>query len=153
MIKRNSSRGFTLIELMIVLAVIAILAAIAIPAYRDSILKGRRAQARTAILGLLQEQERYMTQYNTYLKFSNSAGTTNPSPVPFTTYAGDSQSGTPYWLSADVCGTQLINQCVKVTATPTFGDDSAVGSLSMTSSGTKTCSGTAQTSNPQLCWP
>lgn len=154
MITRRHARGFTLIELLIVVAVVAILAAIAYPAYTDSVLKGRRAQARTALLELMQQQERYMTQRNTYLAFTNSAGTTDPASVPFRTFAGDSPSGTPYLLSAGTCdSTQLINECVMVTATPTASNDSAVGALTLTSTGVKSCSGTVKTSNPKLCWP
>lgn len=147
---RRYVKGFTLIELMIVVAVIGILVAIAYPSYRDSVLKGRRAQARAAILGLLQQQERYMTQNNQYRNFTNAAGTTNPNVNSiFTVFVGDSANGTPYWLSASTCdATQLINECVKVTATPTAADPAA-GALSMTSAGAKSCSGTA----PTLCWP
>lgn len=150
----RDARGFTLIELLIVVAVVAILAAIAYPAYTDSVLKGRRAQARTALLDLMQQQERYMTQRNTYLAFTNDAGTTDPAAVPFKTFAGDSSAGTPYWLSASTCdSTQLINECVMVTATPTASNDASVASLTLTSTGLKKCTGTAKDTNPKLCWP
>lgn len=141
------NRGFTLIELMIVVAIVAILASVAYPAYTSSILKGKRAEARAALTELMQQQERYMTQNNTYLAFSNTAGTTNPASVPFKTYSGDSAVNPSYYLSASVCGALNINECVTVSAAPVQSDPE-VGTLQILSSGTKTCTGT----RPAVCW-
>ena len=144
-------RGFTLLEAMIVVAVVAILAAIAYPAYRDAVLKGRRAQARAALTELLQQQERYMTQHNTYLAFANAGGATTPAAVPFITQAGSGAAA--YWLSARPCpGAPDLKTCIQVAATPLQPDPQA-GELAMTSTGAKSCTGAATASNPGLCWP
>ncbi|MER2529217.1 MAG: type IV pilin protein [Candidatus Competibacter denitrificans] len=58
--------GFTLIELMIVVAIIGILAAIAYPSYQDSVRKSRRADARAALLDLSQWLERNYTVTSRY---------------------------------------------------------------------------------------
>ncbi|WP_028492554.1 type IV pilin protein [Thioalkalivibrio sp. ALE19] len=58
--------GFTLIELMIVVAVIAIIAAIAYPAYLDQVRKAHRGDAQTALMQYAQALERCYTQYNAY---------------------------------------------------------------------------------------
>lgn len=160
------SRGFTLIELMIVVAIVAILAAIAYPAYTESIRKGRRAEARTALAELLQQQERYMTQRNCYLAFTNTAGTVAPvtstlcgitsaSPVPFKTYTGDSgPTNASYWLAAEACSAaDSLKQCIRVFATPRIaGSDPAVNVLQITSTGAKTCTGTTGPVS-KVCWP
>lgn len=145
--KKNFNRGFTLIELMIVVAVVGILASIAYPSYRDSVLKGRRAEARTALTELLLQQERYMTQANTYLAFTNVGGTTAPANVPFKTFSGDTLAKTAYYLSASACPSSTIAECVMVAAEPVMADPDA-GTLQMLSTGTKTCTG-AKTS---VCW-
>lgn len=68
------SKGFTLIELMVVVAVIAILAAIALPSYQDSVRKGRRGQAKADLVEVGQLAERYRTVNSTYGGLTLPAG-------------------------------------------------------------------------------
>ena len=152
--KLHRDRGFTLIELMIVVAIVGILTSIAYPAYLSSILKGRRAEGRTALAELLQQQERYATQRNSYLAFTANASTGAPTPstAPFKTWSGNSLADSAYILSADNCpdsgGTALpIADCIRVIATPRKADADA-GTLRMTSSGVKDCTGTKSS----VCW-
>jgi type IV pilus assembly protein PilE len=163
--KPSHLRGFTLIEVMVVVAIIALLASLAYPAYRSSVLKGKRAQGRTALAELLQQQERYMTQRNCYLAFTTSAsfiatataatvcGTTAASTVPFKVFSGDNPSSAAYKLYADACpGGLSIQECVRINAEPINADLEA-GTLRILSTGTKDCTGTVSVSNPALCWP
>jgi type IV pilus assembly protein PilE len=72
-------RGFTLIELVVVMVIIAILAAVAIPNYTEYVQRGRRQEAKAALLQIVQWQERLRTQTNSY------ATATTQLPVAFRT--------------------------------------------------------------------
>lgn len=61
---RNS--GFTLIELMVVLLIVGILSAVAVPTYRQYVIRAQRTEAKTALLQLAANQERHYLQNNTY---------------------------------------------------------------------------------------
>lgn len=62
----KKTAGFSLIELMIVVAVIGILAAIAIPSYQDHIRKGKRAAAKSVLSDLANRQQAYLTDKRSY---------------------------------------------------------------------------------------
>ena len=69
-------RGFTLIELMVVVAIVAILAAVAFPSYNNHVMKSRRAAAATCLMTQAQFMERYYTTNLTY------AGAPAPAQCP-----------------------------------------------------------------------
>jgi type IV pilus assembly protein PilE len=162
-------KGFTLIEVMIVVAIVGILAAVAYPSYQQSVVKGKRAQGRIALAELLQQQERFMTQRNCYLAFTTDAttgaatavastecGFTAATAVPLKNFSGDSLTSAAYTLSANACtisGSAVsMKNCVQLVATPKEADVE-VGNLTVTSTGSKDCTGAAKTTNFSLCWP
>lgn len=140
---KTASRGFTLIELMIVVAVIGILAAIAYPSYQEYVRKAKRAEGRTALMELLQQQERYMTQRNTYLEFPADNSTTL-----FKGFSGDSAGKAAYWIGSRACAGQAITNCVEVFGVPKNYVDPVIQELKITSTGVKSCTAT----KPELCW-
>ncbi|MGE8446880.1 MAG: type IV pilin protein [Comamonas sp.] len=83
----RGQHGFTLIELMIVVAIVAILAAIAMPAYDSYIRKSRRIDAKNAVLDLASRQERY---YSTNNKYTESATDLGYSKFPAAVGSGNS---------------------------------------------------------------
>lgn len=145
-------RGFTLIELMIVVAIVGILAAVAYPMYTDQIRKSKRADARTELLNLLQQQERYLTQRNTYLAVATDA---TADLTPFKNYLGSVRSQSSHELGAQAC--QVINgtvpglrDCIEVFAQPRAGvfTDPQVTLMAIDSQGRRRCTG----SDISRCW-
>ncbi|MDQ5896801.1 MAG: hypothetical protein RLZZ592_231 [Pseudomonadota bacterium] len=76
----RARRGFTLIELMIAVAVIALLAGVALPTYREQVAAARRADAKSALMELAQRLERVYTEQGTYAnaRLGTAAGSLYP---------------------------------------------------------------------------
>lgn len=79
-------RGFTLIELMIVVVIVAILTAIAYPSYKQHVIKARRSDAEGALLNFANAMERFYTKNGTYLGAASGGGNTG-APAIFATQA------------------------------------------------------------------
>jgi type IV pilus assembly protein PilE len=71
---KTHASGFTLIELMIVVAVASILVAIAVPTYQSQIRHSRRTDAKTALLDMAVRQEKFLTLSNTYTTTATNLG-------------------------------------------------------------------------------
>lgn len=100
------SRGVTLIELMLVIVVMAILAAIALPSYQQYVLKGRRAEAIAALNAIQQAQERYRANSPSYAATLSelAQGATSPSGYYGLSLSAVTASG--YTITAKARGQQ-----------------------------------------------
>ena len=72
---RKSKKGFTLIELMIVVAIIGILAAIAIPNFLRFQLKAKTSEAKVNLAAIRTAEESYLAEFGSYVNTSATPGT------------------------------------------------------------------------------
>jgi type IV pilus assembly protein PilE len=79
---RRQSRGFTLIELMIAVAIVVILASVALPSFLDSMRKSRRTEAFTAMTAVQQAQERWRSNRAEYTSTLADLGITSSTTTP-----------------------------------------------------------------------
>ncbi len=78
---QRGQRGFTLIELMVVVSIVAILLAVALPAYQDQVKRGHRSAAKSALLEVANRQSQFLLSNRTYTNDPNDLGYALPSDV------------------------------------------------------------------------
>ena len=76
--RRETASGFTLVELMIAVVIVALLASIALPSFMDSIRKSRRSEAFAALSAVQQAQERWRGNQGSYASALSDLGQTSP---------------------------------------------------------------------------
>jgi len=140
-------RGFTLIEILIAIAIVGILARLAYPAYTKQMQKSRRAEAKAALLDLASRLERFNSVNNSYSATPAQLGY-NAASFPFSV-----QSGSTSFYSVNLSTSAATSSTVAsftLTATPQNAQSSdSCGTYTLTSLGAQSVSGTGNGSD---CW-
>jgi type IV pilus assembly protein PilE len=143
-------QGFTLIELMIVVAIVGVLASLAYPAYTGQLARGKRADARVQLATAQQWIEKFYSEnYNYATDTAGNAATTAFNAQPFSTSPRAGDGAAVYTISLTVAAT---SQSYTVTAVPLSGGSMAAdscGSLSLTNTGRR---GNTGTNSVLSCW-
>ena len=134
MLMQAKVKGFSLVELIVVVAIVGILASIALPRYQTYSLRANRTNAFAILNEIMQAQERFAADRGTYTNDLTELGYLASQPSA----AGDYR----YLISASVCGASLA-ECVLLTATAQGSqkDDAngeTDGEITVNSRGTKT---------------
>lgn len=124
--KKKCSSGFSLIELLIVVAIVGIIAAVAYPRYGEFVLRAGRAEGAATLLQVMERQELFYR--------NNLSYTTTLASLGYTGIVA-SENGR-YQVTAASCADATIGRCVVLTAVPQGGQVSA-GNMTLNSRGAK----------------
>jgi type IV pilus assembly protein PilE len=156
---RKYSGGMTLMELMIVVVIASILVSIAVPSYMSQMRRGRRVEAKTAVLDLAGREERYFSTSATGANYSQTAADLGYTALPAALPSGY------YTLSVCAVGPGMAGACppsaqtapgFAVTATPVAGttqaNDTQCASFSVDNTGRQWATDSAGNDNTVYCW-
>jgi type IV pilus assembly protein PilE len=137
-----NNKGFTLIEIMVVVAILGILVAIALPSYQNYVIRAKRADVMGAIMSASSAMERHRANNFSYI--GATAGSTFATDVP-----SDGTASAYYTLAFAVAG-DLTASTFKITATSANEQTAALGgtaeTLTINQAGEKTW-------GVKTCWP
>jgi len=135
---RKPNSGVTLMELLVVIAVISILSAIAIPTYRSYVIRANRSDAKAALLSAAGALERCYTRFNSYKAADGCTVTFNvPSPNNNYTITAPTQAATEFSLLATATGGQA--------------KDTDCKNFTLSNTNVRGVTGT-KSATPQECW-
>lgn len=145
----RAARGFSLLELMIVVAIMGILAAIALPSYGNYVLRSNRTVAKTVIMKIVGQQESYYSDRKQYAATLDALSPTFTAATMYVRRDGELQAAN---TSDTIYAVTLIGaggSAYSVQASPVNAQtkDTSCGTLTYASTGAKTVSGTATD-----CW-
>lgn len=144
---KADATGSTLIGVLLAIAIVAILAAVAVPVWREAVIRMRRSEAQATLQEVMQQQERYFTRFNSYAAFSSQSAS------EFRWWSGRAAHSSAYELEGKACDGQEIRDCIQLVATPGTSNvdssfrDPTCERLILTSSGLHLATGPAHS-----CW-
>lgn len=143
-VPRRRRSGFTLLELMVVLVVMGILAALAVTSYSRYGFRARRADGQKLLMGIASAEERYFAQHNAYADLAT---------IGYSTAATATSENSYYTAAVNVTTINAVAaQAFTATATPVPGSSQArdtCGALTVTDTGAKGSTGTTTNGS---CW-
>lgn len=143
--RRLKQQGFTLVELLVVVAIMAILVTVALPAYQNSALRSGRAEAKGELLQVAAEQERYYSSFNTYIDDAT------PMTTPTVANRDRTSTNATYLISVAACAGGAISNCFLATATAQGVQlDDLCDTLTISNTGIRGATGTGATA--EECW-
>ncbi|MDJ0758577.1 MAG: type IV pilin protein [Woeseiaceae bacterium] len=146
----SKSKGFTLIELMIVVAIIGIIAAVAYPSYQEQVNKSRRGDCTGALVGLANAMERFYTVNSTYRGAADGGADTGAPAATLFSATCPVDGGTPVY---NLTIAQANASQFTLRATPTgaqTGD--RCGIFTLTNTGVKNIASAAAGVEWEACW-
>jgi len=128
----NTDKGFSLIELIVVMAIIGIITTIAIPSYQRNVLKSARGEGMTDLLDIMRSQENFFANSYTYTDDLRNLG--------FTSNPANTSNGNYSVIATECSGTLDLTQCVLLIASP-LGSQIDDGPLTLNSRGARSHDG------------